>query len=118
MIHINRSVVLTAPAAVFPKEKPETLHRMSALGQKQTCAVQNGMSASPPKATTSGPPLQIIRWNGAFRATRFPARGLGKQQGSDRKQDPKPATDAATIIACASCTSHGTDHRVVMQYET
>jgi hypothetical protein len=85
---------------------------MSALGQKQTCAPQKAMSALPPKATTSGPPLQIIRWNGAFRATRFPARGLGKQQGSDRKQDPKPATDAATIIACASCTSHGTDHRV------
>jgi hypothetical protein len=25
-------------------------HAMSALGQKQTCAVQNGMSALPPKA--------------------------------------------------------------------
>ena len=51
MIHINRSVVLTAPAAVFPKEKPETLHRMSALGQKQTCATHNAMSALVPKAT-------------------------------------------------------------------
>src|SRR5215831_16528199 len=27
--------------------------RMSALGQKQTCAVQNGMSALPPKATSN-----------------------------------------------------------------
>jgi len=46
--------VLTAPAAVFPKEKPETLHRMSASGQKQTYAVQQVMSALPPIATAKG----------------------------------------------------------------
>ena len=46
--------MLTAPAAVFPKEKPETLHRMSALGQKQTFAAQKAMSALPPKADMCG----------------------------------------------------------------
>ena len=38
---------------------------MSALGQKQTCAVQNGMSALPPKATLNAtsekPPLGHFR---------------------------------------------------------
>ena len=57
MIYINGSVVLTAPAAVFPKEKPETLHRMSALGHKRTYAVQKGMSALPPKADLIASPV-------------------------------------------------------------
>ena len=46
--------MLTAPAAVFPKEKPETLHRMSALGHKRTYAAQKGMSALPLKADLIG----------------------------------------------------------------
>ena len=44
---------------------------MSALGQKQTCAVQNGMSALPPKADihrrdkVSGARAREHQWRGA-----------------------------------------------------
>ena len=33
---------------------------MSALGHKQTCAAQNGMSALPPIATTKADMLQMV----------------------------------------------------------
>jgi len=55
MIHINRSVVLTAPAAVFPKEKPETLHRMSALGQRNMLDVTKTSTETTIAAANASP---------------------------------------------------------------
>ena len=42
------------------------LSRNTALGQKRTCAVQNGMSALPPKADIPDG-NQHVRWNGGYK---------------------------------------------------
>ena len=67
MIYINGLVVLTAPAAVFQKEKPETLHRMSAFGQKRTCAVQLGCPLCPIADITTPFAPRFCRARGGLR---------------------------------------------------
>ena len=50
--------------SIFTRHLRDQNHPMSALGHKRTCAVQNGMSALPPKAdmcsATRGCPLVPI----------------------------------------------------------
>src|SRR5215475_873875 len=66
---------------------------MSALGQKRTCAVQNGMSALPPKATsnaTDGMPAKGQKRTLPKRATscfpKIPSDGSPLSQKRDRLQ--------------------------------